>query len=161
MQRRCKAAKGAFMRWNSMRSSRHRTLFDPLLQALQLGAPHAQRLGTGSYGSITRCWVRGHGLVALKRSLTSADAIRAEAKINRRIPPHPCIAQVGARQHPLSAQEGMLAACLSCSGIQPSLPGSSCVAQSVRPPMKVIYLHCCIPAGRWLPCLHLGAHAPC
>ena len=109
--------------------SRHKTLFNPLLQVLQRGVSHACLLGAGTYGSVTGCWVKGHGLVALKHSNISADALRAEAEINRRILPHPCIAQVGALQHSLSAQERMSTACLSRSGIQPSLPSSSCVAQ--------------------------------
>ena len=98
-----------------MRPARHGTLLNPLLQALRRGLSCVHPLGTGTYGSVTKCWVRGHGLVALKCSLISNDTLRAEAELNRRIPPHPCIAQVGALQHSLSAQEGML--------------GFSCVAQ--------------------------------
>ena len=121
----CKGAangpKAAFKRWSSMRPSRHRPLFNPLLQALRQGEPHARILGAGTNGSVNMCWVRGHGVVALKRSLTSNNTLTAEAEINRRIPPHPCIAQVGALQLSWSAQEGVLAACVSRS-MHPAIP---------------------------------------
>ena len=128
VQRCCKLARGCFHEVEQhMRPSR--PLLKPLLQALQRGVSTAKPLGAGTSGWIWKCWVRGHGVVALKGSRIGDAALRAEAEMNRRIPPHPCIAQVSALQHSVSAQEGMLTACLTRSGVQPWLPGSSCVAQ--------------------------------